>query len=347
MVYIETASTDPAVNLAFEEHYLRNKPLGTDILMLWRNQPAVVIGHYQSVFAEANLAYTQTQGIQVLRRISGGGAVYHDLGNLCFSLIIDKKTTGLPNVAHLLQPLVQVLARLGLSVDVTARNDLTLGGKKFSGHAMMVQRDRFLLHGTLLFSADLAALEHALDLPFQQIETKAIPSVRSRVTNLSLHLPAVPTIEAFKQTLKNGLLAGDAQAEYRPTLADLAAIEGLRAGKYKHWAWTFGSDPRTCIRYPCQYADAPLEIALDLEKGYVQSCHLTTHAAPRIEWQAAVQQLAHIRCDRDSVRAALQGTGFGEFLFGTLGPLLPPAPTDGYDTKAVLSPLGGAINAGG
>jgi lipoate-protein ligase A len=322
MVFIETASTDPAINLAYEEYFLTHKPPGVDVLMLWCNRPAVVIGRYQSIFAEVNLAYTQACGIQVFRRISGGGAVFHDAGNLCFSLIRDKATPGLPSAAGLLQPIVQALTHLGLAVESTQRNDLTLEGKKFSGHAMMVQKDRFLLHGTLLFDSDLGALEQALDSPFREIETKAIQSVHSRVTNLRPYLPSLETVEQFKQALKDRLLDHQPAEAYRPTATDLSAIETLGANKYRSWAWTFGSDPRSRIRRHDQYAGDDLHFTLDLEKGFVQSCQFDT-AALHPDWEAIERQLNHVRCDRDSVQAALPGTSRGEFMRAVLVPLLP------------------------
>jgi lipoate---protein ligase len=322
MLFIETASTDPAINLAYEEYFLTHKPPGVDLLMLWRNQPAVVIGRYQSIFAEVNLAYTQAGGIPVLRRISGGGAVFHDTGNLCFSLIMDKAAPGLPSAADLLHPVVQALTRLGLAVESTKRNDLTLDGKKFSGHAMMVQKDRFLLHGTLLFDSDLGALEQALASPFREIETKAIHSVRSRVTNLRPYLPSLETVEQFKFAIKDQLLDHQPAEEYRPTAADLAAIETLGASKYRSWAWTFGSDPPSHIRQHGQYEEAELHFTLHLEKGFVQSCRFDS-AALHPDWEVIEQQLTHVRFDRDSVQAALQGTSRGEFMRTVLIPFLP------------------------
>jgi lipoate-protein ligase A len=325
MVFIETASTDPATNLAFEEYFLRNKPPGADIFMLWRNQPAVVIGRHQSIFAEVDLAYARAHAIQVLRRISGGGAVYHDRGNLCFSLIMDKATPGLPSAVDLLRPIVLALTRFGLVIEVTKRNDLKLEGKKFSGHAMMVQKDRFLLHGTLLFDSDLGVLGQALDSPFRGVETKAIQSVRSRVTNLSPYLPPIGTVEQFKHVLKDILLESQGAVDYVPTEADLAAIESLRADKYRSWAWTFGSDPPSRVRCHCQYEGDDLHLILDLEKGYVQTCHIEREPPALGGWEAIERQLMHIRCDQDSVLAALQGSSRGEFMGAFLAQFLPCA----------------------
>jgi lipoate-protein ligase A len=322
MIFIETASTDPAVNLAYEEYYLRHGPRGSDILMLWHNRPTIVIGRYQSIFAEANLPYAEAHGISAFRRISGGGAVYHDPGNLCFSLIRDRSAPT-PGAARLLQPIVQALTRLGLAVELTQRNDLTLAGKKFSGHAMMVQRDRLLLHGTLLFDSDLEALEQALASPFGEVETKAIHSVRSRVTNLSPWLPDVADIEQFKAALKGLMLDGLAPEAYAPAASDRTVIKSLAADKYRSWDWTFGADPASRVRCHSQYEGETVEITLDLEKGHVRQCQIESKAPDPAEWAAVARQLTDVRFDKASVQAALKGSSRGQCLSAFLAGYLP------------------------
>jgi lipoate-protein ligase A len=326
MVYIETASTNPAVNLAFEEYYLRNKSPDDAILMLWHSQPAVVVGRFQSIFAEVNLEYAKSKSIQILRRISGGGAVYHDAGNLCFSLILDRINPGMPRAATLLRPIVQALTRLGLAVEVTQRNDLRIEGKKFSGHAMMVQKDRLLLHGTLLYNANLAALRQALDGPFDDVATKAVHSVRSSVTNLCPYIPAIRTIEQFRQALKRILLESQLPSEYKPTPGELSAIEAIAADKYRSWEWTFGTDPPARVGWKCQYQGNDLRLILELDRGHLLACHLDGPPPRTAGWEEVERRLTHVRCDEASVLAALQGSGQGEAIGRLLGPLMPSAP---------------------
>jgi lipoate---protein ligase len=323
MVFIETASTDPSVNLAFEEHFLRHKGPGETILMLWRNQPAVVVGRFQNIFAEVNLEYTQTHSIQILRRISGGGAVYHDAGNLCFSLIMDRVQPGLPKAADLLRPMVQALARLGLVIELSQRNDLKIEGKKFSGHALMVQKDRLLLHGTLLFDSNLETLQRALESPFGDLETKAIQSVRSSVTNLAPYLPAIATTGQFKQALKDILFESQLPAEYTPTAGELSAIEALGADKYRSWEWTYGGDPRAHVRYNGRYGGEDLPFTLDLDKGQLVACHFEGDLPRPADFEEIERRLTNVRGDQDSVLAALRGCSRGEFIGTFLARFLP------------------------
>jgi lipoate---protein ligase len=326
LVLVETGSTDPALNLAFEDYLVNTPRCGANLLMLWRNEAAVVIGRYQSVFAEVNLAYAQQHGIQVLRRLSGGGAVYHDLGNLCFSLIMDKVTPGLPSASGLLRPIVQALTRLGLGIEVTGRNDLMLAGQKFSGHAMLVKRSRFLLHGTLLFNTDLEALGQVLASPWKQIETKAIQSVRRPVTNLASQLPAISTAKEFKEVVRALLVEGQPHVAYLPTPADRSAVESLAESKYRQWAWTFGTDPYALVQCEGRYLGDTVRIQLALEKGYVQQCQIETEASAQVGWAALALKLNQVRFEKDSVLAALAGSSPGAFMAERLAPFLPSAP---------------------
>jgi lipoate-protein ligase A len=326
MIYVETASTEPSINLAFEEYFLKNKGPGESFLMLWSDQPSVVVGRYQSIFAEVNLEYAEANSIQILRRISGGGAVYHDPGNLCFSLITDKAAPGMPKVPELLRPIVRALSRLGLDVEVTARNDLKLEGRKFSGHAMMVQKDRLLLHGTLLFNSDLVALQQALDSPFRDVETKAVRSVRSGVTNLGPYLPAIATTEQFKQTLRELLGADFPMAERIRTESELAAIETLAAEKYRSWAWTFGGEPHARIRCRCRQSGVELGLTLELEKGRVLICRFDREADSPPGLEEIERRLTGIACTKDSLRLALKGLDKGEAIRQCLARFMPPAP---------------------
>ncbi len=326
MIYIDTASTEPSINLAFEEYFLRNKSPGENYLMLWRDQPAVVVGRYQSIFAEVNLEYALANSIPIFRRISGGGAVYHDPGNVCFSLIMGKEVSGMPRVPEIMRPIVKALARLGLAVEVTARNDLRVEGKKFSGHAMMVQKDRLLLHGTLLFNADLGALRQSLGSPFRDVETKAVRSVPSSVTNLAPYLAAITAAEQFQQTLREVIYTDVPFAERTATESELAAIRALASGKYGSWAWTFGGEPHARIRCQCACGGVELGLTLELEKGLVLACRVDGQAANAADLGEIERRLTHVQCDKDSVLLALKGFEAGEAVGECLARFLPPGP---------------------
>ena len=162
MLCIETGSRNPAVNLAFEEYFFKGKDMVDDVFMLWQSEPTVVIGRFQNIWEETNFRFADEHNIQIIRRISGGGAVYQDAGNLCFSFILQNIPLEKFNKSTHIQPIVNALAQLGLQADVSKRNDLSIGGKKFSGNAMAYRQNRLLFHGTLLFDSDLDMLEKVI-----------------------------------------------------------------------------------------------------------------------------------------------------------------------------------------
>lgn len=162
VIYIETGSCAPAVNFAYEEYFLKGKDLEEDLLMLWRSEPTIVVGRFQNTLEEVNAGFAEAHHIQVIRRISGGGAVYHDLGNVCFSFILHDTQPNVIDKSKYTRPVVDALAQLGVHAELTHRNDLAVGGKKFSGNAMALRKNRLLFHGTLLFDTDLEMLERAL-----------------------------------------------------------------------------------------------------------------------------------------------------------------------------------------
>ncbi|MBE6630467.1 MAG: lipoate--protein ligase [Ruminococcaceae bacterium] len=208
-LYVLT-STDPYYNLAVEEYLFRNEQ--EDVFMLWQNEPTVVIGKNQNAFAEVELDALRQDGVHLARRITGGGAVYHDLGNVNFSFISAQSTqTGL-DFAGFTAPILAALHSLGVNAELSGRNDLLLEGKKFSGNAQHTANGRTLHHGTLLFDSDLSALSRYLRPDEEKLKSKGIKSVRSRVTNLKPFLQISATTGAFIEHLAQFL-----RAEYAPT----------------------------------------------------------------------------------------------------------------------------------
>ena len=182
MKYIRLNSTDPYYNLALEEYLLNNSD--DDIFMLWQNAPVVVIGRNQNAYAEVNLEYAKENNISVCRRITGGGAVYHDLGNLNYTFITSESKAKALDYAYFTQPIINALASLGLKCTLSGRNDLECDGRKFSGNAQYSSNGRILHHGTLLFDADVTVLSSVLKVDKEKLEYKAVKSHKSRVVNL-------------------------------------------------------------------------------------------------------------------------------------------------------------------
>ena len=195
MKFIRLQSTDPYYNLAVEEYLFSHTE--DDVFMLWQNDPVVVIGRNQNAYAELNPEVARARGIRVARRITGGGAVYHDMGNLNYTYISARDGKGEIDFATFSAPVIDLLASLGVCAELSGRNDLLVDGKKFSGNAQHASGDRVLHHGTLLFDSDLEALSSALHVDEEKLRARAIRSVRSRVTNLRPYLPAHCDAQGF------------------------------------------------------------------------------------------------------------------------------------------------------
>ncbi len=239
-------STDPCFNLAAEEYLLQNGE--GDIRLLWQNSRSVIIGKNQNTWAEVNVPYTEKNGIAVVRRLSGGGAVFHDLGNVNYTFITAYDGSGI-DFARFTAPILNVLRRLGVPAELGGRNDILADGRKISGNAQAVVRRpdgtaRQLHHGTLLFGADLSALAESLIVHPEKIRTKGIVSVRSRVANIRdfSDFPKEVDVGAFIALLAAEI--GEGGEIDALTAAEEDGIRALAAAKYRTWEWNFGASAR-------------------------------------------------------------------------------------------------------
>lgn len=270
MLCIKRHRTDPYFNIAAEEYFL--KEFHDDCFMLWRNEPAVIVGKHQNTIAEINIDFIKKKNIPVVRRLSGGGAVFHDLGNLNFTFIKTKKA-GEPghDFRKFTEPILGVLLKLGVNARFEGRNDLTIEGKKFSGNAMAVHGNRVLHHGTLLFSSVMADLSGALKVDPLKFKDKAVKSVKSRVTNISEHLQQPLTILEFKDMVMQYVMETNAEAApYSLTDSDNERIEKLTAGKYSSWEWNFGQSPKYNFRKIIKTKGGNIEFNLDVQNGIIR-----------------------------------------------------------------------------
>jgi len=233
--------TDPYMNIAAEEYFVKNAT--DDICMIWINEKSVIIGKHQNAYGEINYPYVSEHQIPVIRRISGGGAVYHDTGNVNFSFIRNTSKTSPVDFNRFTSVMVEFMKSLGLEVNISKRNSLFIGDRKFSGHAEHIFHDRVLHHGTILWNTDLEALQKSL-VPSKAFNTKAMGSVRSEVCNLAPLLPYYTGIQQFTENLVNWLLAYYTGSKlYELQGNDLEAISTLAETKYKTWQWNFGYSP--------------------------------------------------------------------------------------------------------
>lgn len=211
MIRIINEHRDPRINLAVEEYALNYLDPNEEYVILWQNEPTVVVGRNQNTVAEVNGPFIKERGIHVVRRLSGGGAVYHDLGNLNFTFIVDAQKERVSNFEYFTRPVIEALASFGVKAEFSGRNDITIDGKKFSGNAQYWSKNRLLHHGTILFNSDLDVVGQALNVQADKLQSKGVKSVRSRVTNIYPYMPNPISIEEFKAVLLEFLIPGKRQ----------------------------------------------------------------------------------------------------------------------------------------
>lgn len=294
--------TDPYFNLATEE-YLLDK-VEDDIFMLWRNEPSVIVGRFQNSLAEINLDFVNNKEIKVVRRLTGGGAVFHDLGNLNFTFI-ESNSHG--DFRSFTQPILEMLQSLGVDARFEGRNDLMINGQKFSGNAQCKHNKRTMHHGTLLFSTEMNDMSEALKVNPLKFEDKAVKSVRKRVTNISSHLAEPMTVMQFTQQLMEYVMQNKSNAQQSPlTQAEIAQIEQLRDEKYSTWDWNFGTSPRYSYSKLIRTTGGNLEIHLQIEKGTIEAVRIYGDFFALKDVKGLEQKLLHLPHERKFLYEFLQ-----------------------------------------
>jgi lipoate-protein ligase A len=242
MLLIQRHQTNPYFNIAAEEYVLKH--FSEDVFMLWQNEPSVIIGKHQNTLAEINHQYVEQNRIPIIRRISGGGAVFHDLGNLNFTFIKTIHGEDLVDFKRFIDPIIAVLKELGIDARQEGHNDIRINGLKCSGNAEHVFKNRVLHHGTILFSSDLETLGTALHSEEDRFTGRAVKSRRSPVTNIISHLPVKITLNEFIEKVYKHLTSIDQQARfYKLTNSDQLEIQKLVDQKYNTWEWNYGYSP--------------------------------------------------------------------------------------------------------
>lgn len=271
MLGLDILSTDPSYNLALEETLFAQLHEGAaGYFMLWQNAPSIIVGRHQNSHEEINAELRQRYALPVVRRQTGGGAVYHDLGNLNFSFLVPDRQHGPLDFARFLRPIAEVLHSLGISVELSSRNDLTAAGKKISGSAQLRNKSGILHHGTLLVSLDLDMLGAVLTGAPDKFLSKGIASVRSRVTNLSDHAPAGFGMQVLKEALFSHCAQGRAELDEAIRANALA----LAAKKYSTWEWNFGASPPFSHQWRQRFSWGALEVCFNVVGGHIRSCRL-------------------------------------------------------------------------
>lgn len=281
MIFVPNELTDPRVNLAIETFLLKEMPVDEPILLFYINEPSIIIGRNQNTIEEINQDYVTEKGIHVVRRLSGGGAVYHDFGNLNFSFIMPDDGNSFRDFEKLTKPIVKALQELGVEgAQLKGRNDLVINDQKFSGNAMYATNGRMFAHGTIMFDSDINEVVNALKVRPDKIQSKGIKSIRSRVTNVKPFLPKDKqdmTTKDFRQAILLkifGVASEDQVKTYELTEADWQKINEITDEYYRNWDWNYGKSPDFDIERRHRFPIGSIEVRLKVQSGKITNAKI-------------------------------------------------------------------------
>ncbi len=309
MRYLINNSTDPYFNLAFDEYCLENIHSEEPYFFLWRNRPAVIIGLNQNAYGEVNLEYLNANGITLARRVTGGGAVYHDLQNMNYTIIGRNPSP---------QPMVDALRQLGVPAELTGRNDIFVEGRKVSGYARRVAGNQEIIHGTLMYDVDLDTLQHVLDTPASKMKVKGISSVRSHVANLKEYLPQFKSLDELQAKLSEILSGGDgpllAQGSGYPNQDVIdAEVRRIAAEKFATWEFIYGHSHEADFNYKKKLPCGTVEASLRIDRGTITALTFSGDFLFDESSEDLAKKLIGLRYDKATLSAAIEKAGAGKY----------------------------------
>lgn len=318
MIIIDSPSNNAYFNIASEEYLLEKYP-GEELFLLYINAPSIIVGRFQNTLAEINKEYVDQQNIKVVRRLSGGGAVYHDLGNLNFSFHSKEKGDDFSDFSTFTKPVLNLLNQLGVPAKLEGRNDLLVDGKKFSGNAKLTKNGKIIQHGTILIDSEMKVLSEALKINPLKYQDKAVKSVRARVTNLINYLPEGFDVAQFKAKLIKHMILenGKDTVVHELTEDEINGIQQLADEKYSNWDWNFGSSPTYSFNRAIKVQAGFIELHMDVRKGEIQSVKIFGDffaSKPIEEFEALFQNVKH---EGEEIEKILKQQSLSEY-FGNI-----------------------------
>lgn len=273
MYYLETKSRDPYYNLAFEEYVFEKLDRSHAYFLLWQNSNTIVVGKYQNTAEEINQKVVDERNIHVARRLSGGGAVYHDDGNLNFTFIVDAGNIEDFQFEAFVKPVVKTLEKMGVKAEFNGRNDITIDGMKFSGNSQYMKHGRIMHHGCIMLDSNLSSVADALKVRAAKFESKSVKSVRSRVTTINAHTAHKYTMEEFKKLLVETIAESNQLEKLELTETQKLEIEKLRQEKYATWEWIYGKSPEYNMQYEKKFPSGLVSVYLNADGGKIRDIH--------------------------------------------------------------------------
>lgn len=319
MIFIENEGhTNPRLNLALEEYALRNFTSQSDYLLFYINEPSIIIGRNQNTLEEINHDYIDKNNIHVVRRVSGGGAVYHDFGNLNFSFITNHDVTRFSNFKKFTEPVISALSKIGVEAELKGRNDILVNDKKISGTAQFSTGKRMISHGTLLFDTNLGEVANALQVKMSKIVSKGHKSVRSRVANISEFINRPIKIEEFRALLLSGLYEErEAFETYHLTPEEWKAVHALKEEKYDSWDWNYGRSPKFNIQRSKRFPVGEIDVRMFVEKGYLTELKIFGDFFGKEPLENLENLLIGVKYDKEEISKKLNGVYIEEY-FGNV-----------------------------
>lgn len=309
--------TDPRINLALEEYVLQNFGEKDTYLLFYVNEPSIIIGRNQNTVEEINTDYVDKHGIKIVRRLSGGGAVYHDEGNLNFSFITKDDGERFHDFATFTKPVVKALNSIGVPAELIGRNDLLVEGRKISGNAQFSTRGRMFSHGTLMLDSEIENVVSALNVRKEKIESKGIKSIRSRVANISEYLTEKITMDDFKRLLLQSIYETEDLTHiprYELTEEDWKKVYDIADQRYMKWEWNYGKSPSFNIKHSHKFDSGLLDVRLDVKKGMIEKCTIFGDFFGLGNIEVLEEALTNVRHERKALEEALANVDVKHYL---------------------------------